>query len=84
MKEPSEPVVIVLAESVDFAVMLTVAFGITAPDSSVTVPVIVPVGPWANTQVPARAKIRSNERSCSIVFKVPPLIKLDKVLTRPS
>jgi hypothetical protein len=46
--------------------MTMVAFGITAPDSSAMVPVIIPVGACANAAMPARRTSNINKQEAAL------------------
>src|ERR1700682_6110775 len=48
LNEPSVPLVKVRSAPVPLSCTITLAFGITAPLSSVTTPEMVPVGTWAH------------------------------------
>src|SRR5277367_5541598 len=67
LKRPSALAVKVRAKLVSLLVIVTLAFGMMAPDSSVIVPVIIPVGACANA---AKLASRASNINQEVAFDI--------------
>jgi hypothetical protein len=72
VNKPDALVVSVRAAPVALSVMVKVALGMTAPVSSVTVPVMIPVGAWAMANEPNATRNKANNIDTDATFDMVP------------